>query len=57
MSAWPSIDCTARMSAPFMSRSVAKECLKVWGDTCLVMPARRAYFSTILSTDRAVILR
>src|SRR5271170_1078310 len=29
-------------SAPASSMCVAKQCLKLWGDTCLVMPARLA---------------
>ncbi len=42
MLAWPSIAWTLRRSAPFMSKSVAKECLNVCGVTCLVMPAALA---------------
>ena len=32
------------MSTPFFKRCVANECLKVWGDIFLVIPARDAYF-------------
>ncbi len=54
MSAWPSIVCTERMSAPFINKSVAKLWRKVCGDTCLVMPASLAYFWTMRSIERGV---
>ncbi len=54
MSLWPRRDWTERMSAPFIKRSVAKLWRKVCGETCLVMPAARAYFLTIRSMERGV---
>jgi len=45
---------TLRKSAPFINRSVAKLWRIVWGLTCLVMPARRAYLPIIDCTLRVV---
>ena len=47
MSAWPSISCTARRSAPPSSRCVAKLCRSVCGVTGFSIPAFSTYFRRI----------
>src|SRR5439155_650364 len=47
MSAWPSMACTERRSAPPSSRWLAKECRNTCGDTRRVTPAVRAAQRTV----------